>query len=239
MQETIIISELCGQFGGSVRKAEQMMLQSKMAGADMVKVQLYDTYRMPGENRELWKYLSISEGELKQIDAFAKRLNMTLFASVFHEDKFQLSKTYGFPIIKIASSLLVSDFELCQKIVDYGKTVFCSLGKWELKKRDNIFPFSDDNVVYFHCVCEYPHYFKRAMELMPDKFTGKLLGYSDHCVGIEACKEAVKRGALYIEKHFTTDHLLQCKTEGAHQCSMDYQELTLLRNFCDEYARGK
>jgi len=34
---TYIISELCGQWGGSVRRAEQMILQSKMGGADAVK----------------------------------------------------------------------------------------------------------------------------------------------------------------------------------------------------------
>ena len=60
MKEIYIISELCGQWGGSIRKAEQMILQSKMGGANAVKVQLYDTYRMEGENRELWEYLSMT-----------------------------------------------------------------------------------------------------------------------------------------------------------------------------------
>ena len=54
MNDVYIIAELCGQWGGSIRRAEQMILQCKMGGADAVKVQLWDTYRMPGDNRELW-----------------------------------------------------------------------------------------------------------------------------------------------------------------------------------------
>jgi len=87
-----------------------------------------------------------------------------------------------------------------------------------------------------HCICEYPHHYKRAMELMPIEFESPMEGYSDHCIGIEAAKEAVRRGAVYIEKHFTTNHNLECRTEGAHLCSMDYDELRNLRNFCDEYT---
>ena len=68
---------------------------------------------------------------------------------------------------------------------------------------------------------------------MPSEFDDRLVGYSDHVIGIEACKEAVLRGAKVIEKHFTTDKKLQSKTEGAHTCSMVMNELRQLRDFCD------
>ena len=42
MSRVYIISELCGQWGGSIKRAEQMILQSKVGGADAVKVQLWD-----------------------------------------------------------------------------------------------------------------------------------------------------------------------------------------------------
>ena len=38
MSKIYIVSELCGQWGGSVERAEQMILQSKMGGASAVKV---------------------------------------------------------------------------------------------------------------------------------------------------------------------------------------------------------
>ena len=70
-----IISELCGQWGGSVKRAEQMILQSKIAGADAVKVQLWDTYKLPGENREKWEYLSMTKDQLKRLYEFSCRPN--------------------------------------------------------------------------------------------------------------------------------------------------------------------
>ena len=76
---TYIISELCGQWGGSVERAEQMILQSKMAGANAVKVQLWDTYRMLGDNRELWEYLSMTKEQFLRLKKFADKLNIDFF----------------------------------------------------------------------------------------------------------------------------------------------------------------
>ena len=81
MKDVYIISELCGQWGGSVERAEQMILQSKMAGANAVKVQLWDTYRMLGDNRELWEYLSMTKEQFLRLKEFADRLNIDFFAS--------------------------------------------------------------------------------------------------------------------------------------------------------------
>ena len=70
---------------------------------------------------------------------------------------------------------------------------------------------------------------------MPEKFDDVLVGYSDHSIGIDACKEAVRRGATVVEKHFTTNKKLQCKTESAHICSMVMNDLRNLRDFCDQH----
>ena len=196
-----IISELCGQWGGSVRRAEQMILQSKLAGADAVKVQLYDTYRMPGENREIWEHLSMTKEQFLRLKSFADNLHIDFFASAFHRDRFQWILDAGIDINKIASMSLGHDFELCQEMVNTKIKTYCSLGGWDKEE----YPFDSDNVEY----------------------------YSDHVIGIEACKEAVLRGAKVIEKHFTTDKKLQSKTEGAHTCSMVMNELRQLRDFCD------
>jgi len=230
MSKIYIISELCGQWGGSVERAEQMILQSKMAGANAVKVQLYDTYQMPGENRERWEYLSMTEEQFLRLKKFSESLNIDFFASAFHEDRFEWILKSDVKINKIASSLVRDQFGFCKKMIGKGLLTYCSLGNWEKE----YLPFCENNVKYFHCVSKYPHTAEEALELMPENFSGRLVGYSDHTIGIEASKEAVKRGAQIIEKHFTIDHSLQCDTESAHICSMNYEELCELRNFCEK-----
>jgi sialic acid synthase SpsE len=226
---TYIISELCGQWGGSTARAKQMITQSKQGGADAVKVQLSDTYRMPGEERERWEYLMMSREQFLDLKEYAESLELDFFASAFHEDRFRWILESGLGINKIASMLLNHDFELCKRMVSTGVLTYCSLGRWDSDE----YPFEDKNVKYMHCVSKYPHPLKEAIKLMPSKFDNRLIGYSDHTVGIEACKEAVLRGATVLEKHYTINHDLQSKTEGAHVCSMNMEELSLLREFCE------
>ena len=45
-----IISEIHPQHYGSMNELERMILQSKMGGAQFVKVQLYDTQKLFGNN---------------------------------------------------------------------------------------------------------------------------------------------------------------------------------------------
>jgi N,N'-diacetyllegionaminate synthase len=230
LSKVYIISELCGQWGGSTAKAKQMITQSKQGGADAVKVQLWDTYRMPGENREKWEYLTMTREQFLDLKDYAESLELDYFASPFHRDRFKWITQSGLGVNKIASSMLEWDLEFCKDMVDTGMKTYCSLGKWESEEA----PFESDNVVYFHCVAKYPHTAEEALQLMPEKFEGKLLGYSDHTIGIEAPIEAINRGAKIIEKHFTLNHNLQCDTESAHICSMNLEQLKEIRLAADQ-----
>ena len=226
---TYIISEICGQWGGSERKAEQMILQSKMMGADAVKVQLFDTHKLPGQDRHLWEYLSMKRECFIRLAEFSKRLNIDFFASAFDEERFRWIQDANLKYNKIASSLIELDPDLCRVMLDSNMKTFFSLGKWN----NTNLPFEDTNIEYFHCVAKYPHMFEEALQTLPQTFDNRVSGYSDHVVGIDAAKEAARRGAKYIEKHFTLDKNLQSKTEGAHACSMDMEDLRCLRLFCD------
>ena len=225
-----IVGEICGQWGGDIHRAERMILQCKMHGASAVKLQLFDTYKLPGENRELWEYLMVSKDNFLHLKQYAEMLNIDFFASVFDYERFQWTQEANIKINKIASSMLLWNIELCREIAATGKLTYCSLGRWGHKE----YPFLNDNVKYFHCAFKYPQDTKDAIDELPSQFDDKLVGYSDHSCGLEAAKEAVCRGATIIEKHFTTDHSLQCKTESAHVCSMDWRQLEELRNFCDK-----
>ena len=73
---------------------------------------------------------------------------------------------------------------------------------------------------------------------MPKEFSkeSRIVGYSDHTIGIDACKLAASKGATVIEKHFTLDKSHQKATESAHVCSMDWKELESLRKYCDNVS---
>ena len=68
---------------------------------------------------------------------------------------------------------------------------------------------------------------------MPDFKKSFFDGFSDHTIGIAACLHAVSKGAKIIEKHFSNSKNLNVTTQQAHTCSMDLQDLTLLRNLSD------
>jgi len=230
LSKVYIISELCGQWGGSITRAKQMIDQSKEGGADAVKVQLWDTYRMPGANREKWEYLTMTREQFLDLKEYAESLELDYFASPFHRDRFQWILESGLDVNKIASSMLEWDLQFCKDMVENGMKTYCSLGKWDAEE----VPFENENVIYFHCVAKYPHTAEEALQLMPKKFEGKMLGYSDHTLGTEACIEAINRGAKIIEKHFTLEHALQCETESAHVCSMNLQQLKEIRQAADK-----
>jgi len=202
-----------------------------MGGADAVKVQLFDTYKMPGENRKKWEYLSMSHSTFTHLRDYAEKLNIDFFASAFDEERWGWIVDEGLDTNKIASSMLKLDIDLCMQMIKSGKATLISLGDW-----GGEYPFSPldfPNVSYMHCVTEYPHSYYRARVMMPDEFNMIMCGYSDHSIGMSACKEAVMRGANIIEKHFTTDTNLQSDTEGAHSCSMTFKELNEFRIWCD------
>ena len=68
---------------------------------------------------------------------------------------------------------------------------------------------------------------------MPDFNNSFFSGYSDHTIGIGSCLFAASRGAKIIEKHYSNNKSLNTKTEMAHVCSMDQNDLLTLRNLSD------
>ena len=230
-----IISEICGQWGGEMKRAEQMILQCKMGGADAVKVQLWDTYKLPGENREKWEYLQMSYSQYVKLKSYAESLGLDFFASVFDEERFDWLIKSNTRINKISSFTVAKQEDLMNKNLSqeakkHFHTTYASLGMVDYKEG---FPYADPSVKWLHCVSKYPHEDSEAIEEMPSKYDDRLVGYSCHAKTIEPCIEAVRRGATIIEKHFTTDKMLQCSTESAHSCSMVYDDLVALRNACD------
>jgi len=103
------------------------------------------------------------------------------------------------------------------------------LGMYDFKNKK--LPYENENISYLYCVSKYPTNLEEID--MPDFENSFFTGYSDHTVGISACLHAVSKGALYLEKHFSTNKQINVDTQQAHICSMDYEDLNSLRKHAD------
>ena len=79
-----IISEIHPQHHGSMDEIKRMILQSKIGGADYVKVQLYSSQNL--FNNDERKYIEINKTELKEISDYSRNIGIEPMASVFDEE---------------------------------------------------------------------------------------------------------------------------------------------------------
>lgn len=224
-----IISELHGQYGGNLRVAEQMILQSKFGGADAVKVQLYSPDHDPNSKNgdKPGDFLSLTFDELKHLKEYADMLNIDFFSSVCDEERLGWCLKLGFDKIKIPNKRTIDKPELCEKVVAAGKYVLISINSKQIE--DGGLPYKGDNVHYLYTEPLYPGMLEEIN--MPDFEKSYVEGYSDHTMGITAVVYALSRGAKIIEKHFTIDHSWQKTKEKAHACSMNFNELQQIKGF--------
>tara|TARA_E500000331_G_scaffold355916_1_gene412679 strand:+ start:471 stop:1181 length:711 start_codon:yes stop_codon:yes gene_type:complete len=221
-----IIAEIHPQHRGSINEIKRMILQCKISGADIVKVQLYDGKKL--FNNDDRKYLEISKDELAEINDYCKNIDIELSASIFNLSRVDWCEELNFKTYKIASRT-VEDKELCEKIISLNKKVIISLGMYDYEKKG--IPFEGENLEYLYCISKYPTNLKDIK--MPNFENSFFSGYSDHTIGIGASIFAVSKGAKIIEKHFSNNKSLNIATEMAHVCSMDQEDLKLLRNLVD------
>lgn len=225
-----LISELHNQYGGDLHTAEQMILQSKLAGAHAVKVQLFDARRLY-EGDPAREYLSLTYDETKRLREYAAMLHIDFFASFFDEERLEWCLDLDMPILKIASITVERFPGLCERAIATGKRVLMSLGKWDWRTRG--MPYEASNVEYLYCVAKYPA-FLEDLE-MPDfrDPSTRFAGFSDHTIGTAGTLYAIARGAKVIEKHFTLSPSLQKSTEQAHAGGMTMTDLAAIRTFAD------
>lgn len=228
-RDVTIISEIAPQHMGSMSEIKRMILQSKIGGADIIKLQLYSSEKLWGDKKRI--YLDTTKDELKEICNFCNDTGIELTASVFDEEKLDWCENLNFKTYKIASRTIKDDKNLCEKIISTKKRIIASLGMYNFE--DNGAPFKYDNIEYLYCVAKYP---TQLYEIkMPDFENSIFSGFSDHTVGIDACLFAVSRGAKIIEKHFSNNKSLNVQTQAAHIGSMNIYDLEDIRKFADSF----
>lgn len=222
-----IISEISPQFSGDLRTAEQMILQSKLGGAEAVKVQLYDPeqFNKPASHK-------LEYEEMEHLRDFGDHHGIPVFATAFNAKYLDWCLKLDLKYLKVAARMHEGFPELTRDILSLGKTTFVSIPADMPNDQVEAMPVLD-HAIYLYCVVKYPTLVEEFE--MPDFQQTRFTGISDHTLGNAAALFASAHGATYLEKHFTLRKSFQRTGELAHLCSMDQQDLAMIKDTATEF----
>jgi len=223
----LIIAEIGHNHMGYMRHAKLLIDEAKACGCDIAKFQAYNTEKIkkPWESRYFELKLSEhTKEEFKELKEYCDKVSIEFMASAFDLEHLAWLEELGVKRHKLASRSIY-DTELIKAMEATGKPIIASLGKIDSRGIPEI-----KNCEYLFCISEYPTYM--TPEMFPSKFGdgSKYAGFSDHTIGCYWPREAVKRGAKIIEKHFTLSRELPGHDQKG---SADPTEM---KDFCT-YAR--
>jgi N-acetylneuraminate synthase/sialic acid synthase len=223
-----IIAEIGHNHQGRLKTAKDMFRVAKECGADAVKLQkrenrhlytkaMYDksydhensfglTY---GEHREA---LEFGSEEYKELMAYAKELEITMFATAFDFPSADFLAKLDIPAFKTASGDL-KNIPLLTYLAKFQKPVIVSTGGGTMedvnRAYDAIMPINQQ-LCFLQCTAGYPAAFEElnlnVITTFRERFPKTVIGLSSHDNGIAMAVAGYMLGARVIEKHFTLNH---------------------------------
>lgn len=228
-----IISEIGLAHEGSLGYAKELVDESKDAGVDAIKFQIYRTKELIDQSLDPERYERFKKKELKyedfgELKKYSESLGLEFIATAHTISAFEYLKSLGVATYKVGSG---DRGEILKEVVNTGKEVLVSTGmRTYAEIYDLIKDFGGKNMTFLHCVSLYPvatHLanlgFLRVLGRWCKRFDSKM-GYSDHMTGALGCELAVAMGAKVIEKHFKGS-----KSTGQDTlCASDRLEMKLM-----------
>ena len=207
--KSFVVAEIASNWEGSFSKATKLIQESKNAGVDAVKFQMWRANDLYNSKHPNWKFIKKSEvtfDKAKKLKRIADKVGIEFFCSAFYPDAIRFLEKLNVKRYKIASrTCLLKDpfsLETLQKKSDTRKPVIISMGMGgNRKKIENI--FSQNQKIFCYCISEYP----TSMNKIDWKNAIKFDGFSDHTLGITASiifamlKKQQKSKNILIEKH--------------------------------------
>lgn len=227
-----IVSEISPQFGNDLDVAEQMILESKMAGANAAKLQLYPAEMFSPEPVDPYvKSRELSFEDFKRLKDYGDSINLPVFATAFDEERLGWCLELDQAYYKIAARQHKENPELVDKVTSMGKTVFVSIPHdydvAQVEKRDGC--------IYLYCIVQYPTLLED--QTIPTFHDTIFDGLSDHSIGVAAALIAAARGAKYLEKHYTINYAWQRSNEKAHIGAMTMEDLRTIKRISSDMER--
>jgi sialic acid synthase SpsE len=226
-----IVFELGINHNGSVELAERMIRESAEAGADGVKLQLYDTddFVGPGESwswelngetvtekqADLFRRCELDRPSVKRLVEYAHSLGLMCGCTATSISGADFLESIDVDWIKIGSDDAVYA-PLVEHVASLKTPMVISLGMFDaddarwlagsLAREENL---DYGKVWLLHCCSLYPAPLDAiglgAMREIKARWPMSHVGFSDHTDGVAAAAAAVGAGAEMIEKHVTID----------------------------------
>lgn len=227
-----IIAELSANHNQNFDLAVETIKKAGECGADAIKLQTYTPDTMTIDSDE--EYFQIKQGtiwdgktlyelyieaytpwewqpELKRI---AEETGLICFSSPFDRSAVDFLEKIDVPAYKIAS-FEIMDIPLVEYVASKGKPVIISTGIATFLEIEDAIDackkMGNEDIILLKCTSSYPTPLEEVNLLtLPDmkKSFNKIVGISDHTLGISVPIASVALGAKVIEKHFIIDRKL-------------------------------
>jgi sialic acid synthase SpsE len=226
--EPFVVAEIGVNHDGVPVRARALVAAAASAGADAIKLQVFDPARLvtaaaatagyqrdrgQGDTqRAMLERLVLSPDALAAAVALARELGLAVLATPFDEDSADLVAALGVDAIKIGSGDLTHR-PLLAHVAGLGRPLVVSTGMATLDEVlasvagiRTVAPALP--LALLHCVSAYPAPPEAAnLRVIPAMHaaTGLPVGWSDHVPGPEAAIAAAALGAPLFERHLTLD----------------------------------
>lgn len=216
-----IISEIGINHNGNMEIAKELIMLSKVSGADYVKIQkrnpdvcvpehqksvLRDTPWGKMTYLEYKHKLEFNEEQIKELIEFSNNVGIEFFASVWDIDSVDIMAKYT-TIGKIPSAL-ITDLELCKYARSKFDLLIISTGMSTEEEIQECITVCNPDVI-MHTNSTYPCPVEdlnlRYIEWLKSLYPNKEIGYSGHEYGLVTTFATVALGVTWIERHVTLD----------------------------------
>ena len=207
--KSFIVAEIASNWEGDFTKARKLIQESKNAGANAVKFQMWRANDLYNKKHPNWKFIKKSEitfEKAKKLKKIADKIGIEFFCSAFYPEAIKMLEKLKVKRYKIASrSCLLKDpysLETLQEKSHTKKPVIISMGMGGSRKKIEKI-FSKNKKIFCYCISEYP----TKITKIDWKKAIKYDGFSDHTLGITApliftmLKKQHNAKNILIEKH--------------------------------------
>jgi N-acetylneuraminate synthase/N,N'-diacetyllegionaminate synthase len=243
-----IVAEAGVNHDGDIHAALDLIDAAADAGADAVKFQTFDPEALVTEyapqaayqadraqaasQRAMLERVRLSDAEFARLAEHAVERDVTFLSTPFDQASAQLLDALGVAAFKVGSGDL-SNLPFLADVARRGRPLIVSTGMADAAEVaqavDAVHAAGGNELALLHCVSSYPTPVEqanlRAMDALRAAHPDAVIGYSDHCLGIEISLAAVARDARILERHLTLD---RSRPGPDHAVSLEPAELAEL-----------